>query len=217
MGEEHRAVRERVGIIDLTSFGKIDVSGPGALALLQRACANDVDRPVGSTIYGQFLDERGGIVADVTATRLAADHFRVLTGAGYLAADLGWLVARAADEPAIDDVQLRDATDELSVIGLWGPRARDVLGAVTANRVDDIALPIRQVRAIRIGEARVLATRLSYAGELGWELTVAPGGRGRRVGRAAGGRRRRTASSRSATARSSHSGSRRATATSAPS
>jgi glycine cleavage system aminomethyltransferase T/glycine/D-amino acid oxidase-like deaminating enzyme len=172
--EEHRAVRERVGIIDLTSFGKIDVSGRGTLALLQRACANDVDKPIGSTIYGQFLDERGGIVADVTATRLAADHFRVLTGAGYLAADLGWLVARAADEPAIADVAVRDATDELSVIGLWGPRARDVLGAVTANRVDDVALPIRQVRAIRVGETRVLATRLSYAGELGWELTVAP-------------------------------------------
>jgi glycine cleavage system aminomethyltransferase T len=84
-------------------------------------------------------------------------------------------VARAADDPAIDDVQVRDATDELSVIGLWGPRARDVLGAVTANRVDDIAVPIRQVRAVRVGEARVLATRLSYAGELGWELTVSPG------------------------------------------
>ncbi|MEA2675001.1 MAG: hypothetical protein QOI92_2193, partial [Chloroflexota bacterium] len=174
VGEEHRAVRERVGIIDLTSFGKIDIAGPGALALLQRACANDVDKPAGATIYGQFLDERGGIVADVTMTRLAADHFRVLTGAGYLAADLGWLVARAADDPAIDGVKVRDATDELSVIGLWGPRARDVLAAVTANRVDDVALPIRQVRAIRVGEARVLATRLSYAGELGWELTVAP-------------------------------------------
>jgi glycine cleavage system aminomethyltransferase T/glycine/D-amino acid oxidase-like deaminating enzyme len=174
VGEEHRAVRERVGIIDLTSFGKIDVSGPGALALLQRACANDVDKPLGATIYGQFLDDRGGIVADVTITRLGADHFRVLTGAGYLAADQGWLVARAADEPPIDDVSVRDATDELSVIGLWGPRARDVLGGVTANRVDDLALPIRQVRAIRVGSARVLATRLSYAGELGWELTVAP-------------------------------------------
>jgi 4-methylaminobutanoate oxidase (formaldehyde-forming) len=174
VGEEHRAVRERVGIIDLTSFGKLDISGPGALALLQRACANDVDKPAGSTIYGQFLDERGGIVADVTTTRLGADHFRVLTGAGYLAADLGWLVARAADEPAIADVKVRDATEELSVIGLWGPRARDVLGAVTANRVDDIALPIRKVRAIRVGEVRVLATRLSYAGEHGWELTVAP-------------------------------------------
>ena len=174
VGEEHRAVRERVGVIDLTSFGKIEVSGSGALALLQRACANDVDRPPGSTIYGQFLDPTGGIVADITATRLAADRFRVLTGSGYLAADLGWLVARAADDPPIEDVSVRDITADWTVIGLWGPRARDVLGAVTTNRVDDAALPLRQVRAVRIGEARVLATRLSYAGELGWELTVAP-------------------------------------------
>ena len=175
VGEEHRAVRERVGIIDLTSFGKIDISGPGALALLQRACANDVDKPIGSTIYGQFLDASGGIVADVTATRLSKEHFRVLTGSGYLAADLGWLVARAADDPPIGDVQILDSTDDWTVIGLWGPRARDVLAGSTANPVDDAALPIRQVRAIRIGEAKVLATRLSYAGELGWELTVLPG------------------------------------------
>jgi glycine cleavage system aminomethyltransferase T/glycine/D-amino acid oxidase-like deaminating enzyme len=174
VGEEHRAVRERVGIIDLTSFGKIEVSGSGALGLLQRACANDVDRAPGSTVYGQFLDVSGGIVADITATRLAADRFRVLTGSGYLAADLGWLVARAADDPPIEDVSVRDITADWTVIGLWGLRARDVLGAVTANRVDDAVLPLRQVRALRIGEARVLATRLSYAGELGWELTVAP-------------------------------------------
>jgi 4-methylaminobutanoate oxidase (formaldehyde-forming) len=175
VGEEHRAVRERVGIIDLTSFGKIEVSGPGALALLQRAAANDVDRPVGSAIYTQFLDTNGGVVADVTATRLADDRFRVLTGAGYLAADLGWLVARAADEPSIDGVEVRDATDQWTIIGLWGPRARDVLGAVTSDAVDDAALPVRQARTIRVGAASVLATRLSYAGELGWELTVEPG------------------------------------------
>ena len=174
VGEEHRAVRERVGIIDLTSFGKIEVSGLGAVALLQRAAANDLDRPIGSAIYTQFLDANGGIVADVTATRLSNDRFRVLTGAGYLAADLGWLVARASDDPPIDDVQVVDATEQSAVIGLWGPHARDVLAGVTSNRVDDAALPIRQVRAVRIGEAKVLATRMSYAGELGWELTVAP-------------------------------------------
>lgn len=179
VGEEHRAVRKRVGIIDLTSFGKIDVSGPGALALLQRTMTNDVDRPVGSTIYGQFLDASGGIVADVTATRLAPGRFRVVTGSGYLAADLGWLVGRAGDNAPsngvpIDDVEIRDVTEDWTVIGLWGPRARHVLAGVTANPVDDHALPLRQVRAVRIGEAKVLATRLSYAGELGWELTVAP-------------------------------------------
>jgi len=175
VGEEHRAVRERAGLIDLTSFGKIEVSGPGALALLQRAATNDVDRPVGSAVYTQFLDPTGGVVADVTATRLADDRFRVLTGAGYLAADLGWLVARAADDPPIDDVDVRDATDDWTIVGLWGPRARDVLGAMTSDAVDDAALPVRQARTIRVGVVTVLATRLSYAGELGWELTIEPG------------------------------------------
>ena len=174
VGEEHRAVRERVGIIDLSSFGKIDLSGPGALALLQRTMANDVDRPAGSAIYGQFLDSNGGMVADVTATRLATERFRVLTGAGFLAADLGWLVARAGDDPPIDDVEIHDATEDWTVIGLWGPRARDVLGAVLPGPVDDAALPPRHARAVGTRDAEVLATRLSYAGELGWELTVAP-------------------------------------------
>lgn len=174
VGEEHRAVRERVGIIDLTSFGKIEVAGAGALALLERVCANDVDKPIGSTIYTQFLDERGGIVADVTVTRDYIDRFRVLTGSGYLAADLGWLVARAADEPAIDRVTIDDRTDAWAVIGLWGPRARDVLAGITSSDVDDAALPLRQARSIRVGGVGVTATRLSYAGELGWELMVEP-------------------------------------------
>jgi 4-methylaminobutanoate oxidase (formaldehyde-forming) len=174
VGEEHRAVRERVGIIDLSSFGKIAVAGPGALALLQRVCANDVDRPIGSTVYTQFLDERGGIVADVTVSRDYIDRFRVTTGSGYLAADLGWLVARAADEPAIDRVTIEDRTDAWTVIGLWGPRAREVLAGITSDAVDDAALPLRQVRSIRVGGFGVSATRLSYAGELGWELTVEP-------------------------------------------
>ncbi len=172
VGEEHRAVRERAGLIDLTSFGKIEVSGAGALALLQRTCANDLDRPVGSTIYGQFLDPNGGIVADVTTTRLAADRFRVLTGAGFLAADLGWLVARAGDDPRIDDVAVQDVTEDWTVVGLWGPLAREVLAATTLDAVDDSAIPLRQARPICVAGVEVLATRLSYAGELGWELTV---------------------------------------------
>ncbi len=179
VGDEHRAVRERVGIIDLSSFGKIAVSGPGALALLQRVAANEVDRPIGSTIYTQFLDANGGIVADVTVTRDYIDRFRVVTGSGYLAADLGWLVARAADEAPTgrgpnDRVNIDDRTSAWSVIGLWGPRARDVLGGITRDAVDDAALPIRQARSIRVGGFGVTATRLSYAGELGWELMVEP-------------------------------------------
>jgi 4-methylaminobutanoate oxidase (formaldehyde-forming) len=174
VGEEHRAVRERVGIIDLSSFGKIAVSGAGALPLLQRVAANDIDRPIGSTIYTQFLDERGGIVADVTVRRDYIDRFAVTTGSGYLAADLGWLIARAADEQAIEHVTIEDRTEAWSVIGLWGPRAREVLGEITDDRVDNAALPLRQARSIRVGGFGVTATRLSYAGELGWELTVEP-------------------------------------------
>ena len=84
-------MRERAGLIDLSSFGKIDVVGPAALTLLQRVAANDMDRPVGSVIYTPWCDERGGMVADVTVTRLADDHFRVITGAGFVASDLAWL------------------------------------------------------------------------------------------------------------------------------
>jgi 4-methylaminobutanoate oxidase (formaldehyde-forming) len=172
VGEEHRAVRERAGLIDLTSFGKIEVAGPGATALLQRVAANDVDRPVGSVVYSQFCTSRGGMVADVTVTRLAADRFRVITGAGYAASDLGWLRLNvAADGPP---VTLRDVTDELAVLGLWGPRARDVLGGASDDDVSDAARPLRQLRGVRIGPAPVEAARISYAGELGWELSMTP-------------------------------------------
>jgi 4-methylaminobutanoate oxidase (formaldehyde-forming) len=174
VGEEHRAVRERAGIIDLSSFGKVEVEGPGALALLQRVCANDLDRAIGAAVYGQFLDERGGMLADVTITRLAEERFRVLTGAGYLAADMGWIQAnvRDADRP----VRIRDATSDWAVIGLWGPRARAILAAASRDDVSNAAIPPRAAREIAVGSdgASALATRISYAGELGWELTVAP-------------------------------------------
>jgi glycine cleavage system aminomethyltransferase T/glycine/D-amino acid oxidase-like deaminating enzyme len=168
---EGRAVRERAGIIDLSSFGKIDVAGSAALSLLQRLAANDVDRPVGSVVYTPFCDERGGMVADVTITRLAGTAFRVVTGAGFLASDLAWLRwHRAGDE----DVTIDDVSAELATIGLWGPRARAILAATTADGIDDVALPVRQARTVHVGAAAapVLASRISYAGELGWELTM---------------------------------------------
>lgn len=168
--EEARAVRERAGIIDLSSFGKISVEGPAALDVLQRVAANDVDRPVGSIVYSPFLDERGGCVADVTVTRLAADRFMVVTGAGYLASDLAWLRSHAQ---AGTGLSLRDVSDELATIGLWGPRARDILAAATRSDVSDVASPIRHAVWIEVGGAQVMASRISYAGELGWELSVA--------------------------------------------
>jgi glycine cleavage system aminomethyltransferase T/glycine/D-amino acid oxidase-like deaminating enzyme len=172
LAEEHRAFRERVGIIDMTSFGKIDVRGPGALALLERVAGNRIDRPPGTVVYTQFLNERGGIAADVTVTRIAEEHFRVVTGAGYVNSDLGWLRLQLRGDAA--PVELRETSEELSVIGMWGPNARDVLQPVTDDDVSETAFPFMQARPIRIGGASVLAQRVTYVGELGWELYVDP-------------------------------------------
>ncbi len=171
LGAEHAAFRERVGIIDMTSFGKIEVEGPAALALLDRVCVNRIDRPDGSVVYTQWCNSRGGIVADVTVTRLGRDRFRVITGAGVVDSDLGWLELHRRDG---EDVSLREASAELAVIGMWGPRARDVLQAVTGDDVGAQALPFRTAREIAVGPAPVLAQRITYVGELGYELYVAP-------------------------------------------
>ena len=173
LAEEHRAFRERVGIIDMTSFGKIDVRGPGALPLLERVAGNLIDRPPGSVVYTQLLERNGGIAADVTVTRLAEEHFRVVTGAGYVNTDLGWLLMQLRADDS--QVELHETTDELSVIGMWGPNARDVLERVTDDDVSEAAFPFMQARHIRIGGAAALAQRVTYVGELGWELYVEPG------------------------------------------
>lgn len=171
VGEEHRTVREGAGLFDLSSFGVIEVEGRQALALLERAAANRVDRPTGTVVYSQFLNARGGIVADVTITRLAGERFRVVTGAAAVDADLGWL-RMLADDRELDDVQLREATGEHAVLALWGPLAPAILAACTD---DDLAgfVPMTG-RALRIGPAPVWAQRVSYVGEPGWELWVDP-------------------------------------------
>ena len=170
--EEHDAFRERVGLIDLSSFGKIEVAGEGALALLERVCDNRIDRPVGSIVYTQFLDERGGMVADVTVTRLSDDRFRVTTGSAAVDNDLGWLRmhARLEDGP----VDLRDASEDLAVLGLWGPLARDVLASATESDVSNEGFPYLSGRRLHIGPAPVFAQRISWVGELGWELWIEP-------------------------------------------
>jgi 4-methylaminobutanoate oxidase (formaldehyde-forming) len=162
---EHAAMRERVGIIDLTSFGKLEVAGADALGLLDRVCGNNVDRPVGSVVYTQLLDERGGIVGDVTVTRLDEERFRIVTGAGAVDSDRGFLELHAEGSVAIDDV-----TDELAVVGIWGPAAREALAAVTGADVSNEAFPFRTARALPVGSAVVLAQRITYVGELGYEL-----------------------------------------------
>ena len=166
---EHTAIRERVGILDMTSFGKLEVRGPGALTLLDRVCDSRIDRPVGSVIYTQFCDHRGGIVADVTVTRLREDGFRVVTGAGTVDSDRGWLtLARRPDDAPVEIV---DVSDAYAVIGIWGPAAREVLASCTDDDVADAALPFRRAAQIEIhGGAPALAQRITYVGELGYEL-----------------------------------------------
>jgi sarcosine dehydrogenase len=171
VGEEHRAVRERAGLLDMTSFGKLDVRGPGALGLLQRLSDNDVDRPPGSVVYTQFLNPRGGIEADVTVVRLAEDRFRVVTGSSFVPGDLGWIRMHL---PGDGSVEVREVTDELAVIGLWGPAARHVLASATPDDVSNAAFPYLHARLIRVVAADVWAQRVTYVGELGWELYVPP-------------------------------------------
>ncbi len=172
VGEEHRAFRERVGLVDLTSFGKIEVRGPGALPLLERVAAGRVDRPVGTVVYTQFLDGDGGIVGDVTVVRLGDDRFRVVTGAGTVDADLGWMRMhlRREDGP----VEIREVTEDLAVIGVWGPRAPDLLASLTADDLSEEAIPRMTGRAVSIAGVPVWAQRVSYVGEAGFEIWVDP-------------------------------------------
>ena len=170
--EEHHAVRDRVGIIDMTSFGKVELDGPGALPLLERAAGNLIDRPVGSVVYTQLLDQRGGIAADVTITRLGPRHFRLVTGAGYVNSDLGWLRLQRREDDG--PVEIRETTEELGVIGIWGPQARELLEPITEDDVSEDGFRFMQARDIRIEGFEVFAQRVTYVGELGWELYVAP-------------------------------------------
>ncbi|TMF08362.1 MAG: FAD-dependent oxidoreductase [Chloroflexi bacterium] len=172
LAEEHRAFRERVGIIDMSSFGKIELTGPDALPHLERVAGNLIDRPVGSVVYTQLLEKNGGIVADVTITRLSQERFQLVTGAGFVNSDLGWLRLQASGESP--RVGIRETSDELSVIGLWGPDARDVMQRVTIGDVSDSAFPFMTAQPLRIANTNLLAQRVTYVGELGWELYVDP-------------------------------------------
>jgi 4-methylaminobutanoate oxidase (formaldehyde-forming) len=167
VAEEHRAARERAGLFDLTSFSKIMVQGTGALALLQRICANQLDKPIGSVTYTQMLNDRGGVECDLTVTRLAADRFYIVTGTAFGPHDLAHIRRHA---PVDGSVVVEDVTSSRAVIGLWGPRARDLLQTVCADDLSNAAAPYMSARAIAIGRAPALALRVTYVGELGWEL-----------------------------------------------
>ena len=178
VGEEHKATRERVALFDLTSFGKIEVSGPGALPLLQRVADSNMDKPVGSATYTPVPQYAGGVEADLTVTRLGADLFRVVTGSGFIGNDLAWL--RMHQQPDDGPVTIRDITMEWACLALWGPKAREVLQKLTKDDVSNDGFPYLHARVIDINGAEVWAQRVSYVGELGWELYVPA--RARRAG-----------------------------------
>jgi 4-methylaminobutanoate oxidase (formaldehyde-forming) len=176
VAREHRAIRERVGVLDMTSFGKLDVSGPGALAFLQRLCANDVDRPVGGLIYTQCLNRRGGIECDVTVTRLGESAFRVTTGTGSAASDLGWLRLHLPEDGS---VEVTDVTERHAVVSLWGPDSRRTLARASRSDLSTPSFPYLTSRVIDVAGVEVRANRVSFAGELGYELVVASDSAGR--------------------------------------
>jgi 4-methylaminobutanoate oxidase (formaldehyde-forming) len=166
---EALATRQAAALFDETSFAKLEVVGPGACAFLQRVAGNDIDRPVGSVVYTQLLDRRGGVQADLTVTRLAADRFMLVTGTAYGNHDHGWLRGHI---PADGSVEVRDVTSSRVCFGLWGPRARDILEPLLAQPRDlsDADFPYLTARELSVGSVPLLALRVTYVGELGWEL-----------------------------------------------
>jgi len=169
VGEEHRHVRESVGLFDQSSFAKYDLNGADAQKALDWICANDVSKPSGRLTYTQLLNTRGGIEADLTVARLADDHFYIVTGTGFRTHDLAWIADHI--EPGLDAV-LTDVTEQFGTLSLMGPKARDVLSAVTDADVSSTAFPFGHVREIQIAGAKVRALRVTYVGELGWELHI---------------------------------------------
>ncbi|MDB5077161.1 MAG: FAD-dependent oxidoreductase [Chloroflexi bacterium] len=168
---EHQGARERAAIFDETSFAKVEISGTDVVPYLQYLCANDMDRPVGTVIYTQLLNERGGIECDVTITRLAEDRYRLITGTAFGQHDIAWLrrnLARGGHGGR--DVRIADVTSMYACLGVWGPRARDIVSGVTRADVSNEAFPFLTAQEIEIGDVPCLAVRVTYVGELGWEF-----------------------------------------------
>ncbi len=171
IGAEHRACRGRAALFDESSFAKIEVAGPGSAAFLEHLCDNRVARDAGAITYTQMLNERGGIECDFTVTRLAEDRFRIVTGTAFGRHDLAWIQAHAPDDGS---VTVSDVTDELACLGLWGPAAREILQPIASV---ELSFPYMRSVEVDVAGIRCLALRVTYVGELGWEL-YSPVGRG---------------------------------------
>ncbi len=169
VGTEHRLVREAVGVFDQSSFAKFELSGKDAGSALDWICANDVSRPPGRLTYTQLLNARGGIECDLTVARLEDDLFYIVTGTGFRTHDGAWIHEHIPPEL---DASLTDVTEEFGTLSLMGPLARDVLQAVTDADCGNTAFPFGHVRMVTIAGHQIRALRVTYVGELGWELHV---------------------------------------------
>lgn len=167
IGAEHEATRERVAIFDETSFSKMEIAGPGAAALLEHLCDNHVARDVGRITYTQMLNQRGGIECDFTVARLEEERFSIVTGTAFGNHDREWIRRHM---PADGGVQVSDVTAAWACFGVWGPLTREVLQPLTPQDLGNDAFPYMSVREITVGHVPVRALRVTYVGELGWEL-----------------------------------------------
>jgi len=167
IGYEHIQTRENAGLFDETSFNKFEVRGSGALKFLNYVCANDIDQPVGSVIYTQTLNKRGGIECDFTVTRLDEERFFIITGTAFGQHDLSWL---SLNMPEDGSVTIEDVSSSYACLGLWGPKARTILEKVTTDDVSNEGFPYMTNKRITVGDVPVLASRVTYVGELGWEF-----------------------------------------------
>ena len=166
---EHRAVREAVGLLDQCSFAKFRLQGRDAASVLGQVAANEVDVPVGRVVYTQWLNEQGGIEADLTVTRLAADDYLIVTSGEFQVRDFHWLKRHIPDGA---HAVLTNVTSGLSMLGVMGPRARDLVQSLSPDDLSNDSFPFGTSREIELGFAHVRASRISYVGELGWELYI---------------------------------------------
>lgn len=168
---EQKAARESVAMIDYSMLGKLMVEGADAEAFLQRLCTNDIAVPVGRVVYTLMLNERGGVESDVTVARHGSDSFMVMSSISHTRRDRDYLKRHINPD---EDVRLQDVTASFGVLSLCGPRSRELLQSVCNTDLSDEAFPFNSLQTFEIGHATVTAQRLSYAGELGWEIFVTP-------------------------------------------
>ena len=167
IGYEHLMTRKTAGMFDETSFNKFEVSGSGALGFLNHVCANQIDRPVGTVVYTQCLNSRGGIECDFTVTRLEEQKFLIITGTAFGKHDSSGL---RINMPEDGSVTLEDVSSAYACIGLWGPKSRQILSKVTKADISNDGFPYMTAKYLTVGNVPVLASRVTYVGELGWEF-----------------------------------------------